>query len=140
MLRSSKTISRASRKIRMSSQERQPGWVNSNTRVAFIRVWMMLPSRRILVEVFDLEMNLGRFLQHGRHGTVFLFGEADGVFHRFARHFTANPVRQPDCSVDLRILFRTLSFGADFEAGERLALLAQDADHVRRGAAAERDQ
>ena len=88
------------------------------------------------VRVFDLGGNLRGLLQHSRDRTVFFFREANGILDGLVRNFPADAVNQLDVRIDGGRFGGALGLGADFEAGEGLALLLQDGDDIVAGAAA----
>src|SRR5271155_1826887 len=132
MFRSWKFIPFASRTIFITSHLRQPDWVK--------RIILRGIGSVLSVHVFDLGGDLRGFLEHGRDRAVFLFGQADGVFNRLARHFTTDAVAQLDFRVDGGRADRALRLSADLEAGERLALLLENRNDVVTSASAQTDK
>src|SRR3954462_15331971 len=63
MSRSSKAISLASRKIRINSQERHPGWVKSKT-FATLRAWVQIRLYPVVNNQMSLETGPANFLRH----------------------------------------------------------------------------
>src|SRR5215471_1172223 len=90
--------------------------------------------------IFDGVSNLCRLIQDRSYGTIFLFRETDSIFKGFARNLATHAIIQLDFGVDGRRIRRAFRLGTDFNAGKRLALLAQDVDDVRCRASAEADQ
>src|SRR5579863_4360170 len=89
------------------------------------------------IYVFDVGGDLCGSFNHRRNGTIFFFGQANRILDRLARYFTTDPVGQLDLGVNRGVAGGALAVGADFEAGEGFALLAQNADDIRRSASAE---
>ena len=147
----------------MSSQEKHPGWVKRRTRELGMGSdkghgfsgfhHTPRPSDRTVAAD-------GCILSHARHqdsgirSATFIFAvfssmaeteqyfslKADGIFHRFVRDFAAYTVFQLDFRVHGGITLGALALGADFEAGEGSRFFLQNPDHIRCGAAAQRDQ
>src|SRR5438552_17636455 len=82
---------------------------------------------------FFVQMNFvgdaGGLVQHGGNRTVSFFRQADGIFHRFARNISSNPVLQFDVSEYSWRIGRLFGMSADFNCGERLAIYLQNADN-----------
>src|SRR5437588_6977591 len=62
------------------------------------------------------------------------------VLHRLARNAATHAIDQPNGLIDSWRLLGPLSFGANFEAGKWLTLLAQNAYHVGSGACTQSNQ
>src|SRR5579859_5214978 len=63
-----------------------------------------------------------------------------GIFYRLARYVTTHAVNQLDRFIDCGRLLGALGLGVHFDVSERLALLAQYAHHIGRGACAKPDE
>jgi PmbA/TldA metallopeptidase C-terminal domain len=92
------------------------------------------------IEELVTPRNLRRFLQHGRHGAVFIFGQFDRVLQRAFVHRAAQAKQHVQLHPHPGRFGSALAGADHFERFQFLPFLLQDDDDVRRRACAERHQ
>src|ERR1039458_5122553 len=76
--------------------------------------------------VLNLEFDLRSLPQHGRHRAILFLGQVHGVFHRLVSDIPTHAVSKTNAGIDLWERFGALGSGTHLQAGEGLALLAEN--------------
>src|SRR5690349_17401464 len=80
------------------------------------------------------------FLEHSRHGTILVLAELDGVLYGCVVELASQTIEDFQLRPDRRRVDRAFARANYFERFEFLSFLFKDADHVGRGASAQRQQ